>query len=260
MENRSLHANEGPVNSGSSASTSGGGGGGEWADSEWELQREEKWDDGGKGKKERTKELESCEDFESMGLDDNILYAIYQYGFEKPSPIQKLAVKPIIQGRDVIAQAQAGQGKTGAFTLGILQRIDPMMKRTQALVLVPTRVLADMHLEFMKAMGQRRGVNVTRCIGGTSMKEDRDAIRAGAHIVLGTPGRIAGLIEDGTLELSHLRILVMDEADELLRDDGYDEGFREKVKGIIERCEPTIFHNSHKTTEINRTFIIHGTD
>ena len=92
------------------------------------------------------------------------------------------------------------------------------------------------------------------------MKEDRDAIRAGAHIVLGTPGRIAGLIEDGTLELSHLRILVMDEADELLRDDGYDGGFREKVKGIIERCEPTIFHNSHKTTEINRTFIIHGTD
>ena len=263
MENLSLHANEGPVNSGSSASTSGGGGGGgewadsEWADSEWELQREEKWDDGGKGKKERTEELESCESFEGMGLDDNILYAIYQYGFEKPSPIQRLAVKPIIQGRDVIAQAQAGQGKTGAFTLSILQRIDPMMKKTQALVLVPTRVLADMHLEFMKAMGQRRGVNVTRCIGGTSMKEDKDAIRAGAHIVLGTPGRIAGLVEDGTLELSDLRILVMDEADELLRDDGYDGGFREVVKWIIGRYESITFHNSHKTIEINQTFLIY---
>lgn len=180
-----------------------------------------------------------------MGLDDNILHAVYQYGFEKPSPIQKLSIKPIVQGRDVIAQAQAGQGKTGAFTLPILQRVDPYLMKTQAVVLVPTRVLAEMHLEFMKAMGCRRGVSVTRCIGGTSMREDRESIRAGAHIVLGTPGRISGLLQDGTLSLEHLKVLVLDEADELLSDYGCDGGFREQVKGIIlrvsEETQMTIF-------------------
>lgn len=211
--------------------------GNQWANSEWEH-GEDYWNENaGENKakeREKDEDLESCETFEDMGLDDNILHAIYQYGFEKPSPIQKLAVKPIIEGRDVIAQAQAGQGKTGAFTLSILQRIDPKLMKTQAIVLVPTRVLADMHLEFMRAMGSRRSVNVTRCIGGTSMREDREAIRAGAHIVLGTPGRIAGLIEDRTLSVKDLRVLVLDEADELLSDYGSDGGFREKMKWIIQ--------------------------
>ena len=135
----------------------------------------------------------------------------------------------------MIAQAQAGQGKTGAFTLSILQRVDPSLMKTQAVVLVPTRVLADMHLGFMKAMGCRRCVNVVRCIGGTSLREDKEAIRAGAHIVLGTPGRIHGLIEDRTLSVTDLKVLIMDEADELLSDQGADGGFREKVKSIIQR-------------------------
>merc|ERR1711998_581399 len=121
--------------------------------------------------------VESYNTFEEMGLDENILYAIYQYGFEKPSPIQRLAIKPIVAGRDIIAQAQAGTGKTGAFTLSVLQRVDPTLPRTQAIVLVPTRVLADMHLEFMSAMGARRKVTVSRCIGGTSLRDDENAIR-----------------------------------------------------------------------------------
>ena len=215
-----------------------------WANSEWEND-DESWDTNtntnanayshSEKESKHDEDLDSCETFEEMGLDENILYAIYQYGFEKPSPIQKLAIKPIIEGRDVIAQAQAGQGKTGAFTLSILQRVDPSLMKTQAVVLVPTRVLADMHLGFMKAMGCRRCVNVVRCIGGTSLREDKEAIRAGAHIVLGTPGRIHGLIEDRTLSVADLKVLIMDEADELLSDQGADGGFREKVKSIVQR-------------------------
>lgn len=176
--------------------------------------------------------VESYNTFEEMGLDENILYAIYQYGFEKPSPIQRLAIKPIVAGRDIIAQAQAGTGKTGAFTLSVLQRVDPTLPRTQAIVLVPTRVLADMHLEFMSAMGARRKVTVSRCIGGTSLRDDENAIRNGAQIVLGTPGRILGLILSRILNLDDVKVLVFDEADELLRD-GPDGGFKEQMYNIV---------------------------
>lgn len=192
---------------------------------------------------EAESQQERTETFEAMGLDDNILHGIYSYGFEKPSPIQQLAIKPLTQGIDVVAQAQAGTGKTAAFTLGMLQRIDPLMAKTQALILVPTRVLADMHLVCIQALGEHRKVNAIRCIGGTSQREDQRKVAAGAHVVIGTPGRVKGLIEMGCLHTEKLRVLVMDEADELLREgeDGFQEQVRDIIRTVPEDCQMGVF-------------------
>lgn len=207
----------------------------------WTTDEGLNWGKGTTG--EPTDEHERTETFEAMGLDDNILHGIYSYGFEKPSPIQQLAIKPLAQGQDVIAQAQAGTGKTAAFTLGMLQRIDPSQARTQAIVLVPTRVLADMHLGCIQALGEHRKVNAIRCIGGTSQREDQRKVAAGAHVVIGTPGRVKGLVEMGCLRMENIKVMVMDEADELLRDG--ENGFQDQVKDIVryvpEDCQMGIF-------------------
>ncbi len=130
--------------------------------------------------------------FDNMGLKEPLLRGIYGFGFEKPSAIQQRAIIPVIKGRDCIAQAQSGTGKTATFSIGILQRIEVTSKETQALVLSPTRELASQIQKVLLALGNYLKVNVHTCIGGTNVGDDIRKLEAGVHVVSGTPGRVFG--------------------------------------------------------------------
>jgi len=154
------------------------------------------------------------------------------YGFEKPSAIQQRAIMPVIEGHDTIAQAQSGTGKTGTFSVGILQCIDTSPEAVaggpQALVLAPTRELAQQSQKVMAALGTHLGVNVHACVGGTAVREDMAAFSRGVHVVVGTPGRVQDMITRGAFHVGNLKIFCLDEADQML-----DRGFKEQIYEIF---------------------------
>jgi len=162
--------------------------------------------------------------FDDMDLPDNLLRGLYSYGFEKPSAIQQRAIRPIIDGHDTIGQAQSGTGKTGAFLVGALASVDYSQRRCQALVLAPTRELALQIHKVACALGDYLGLRCHACIGGTTRRQDAQALAAGQHVVVGTPGRVLDLLGKGLLDAAALRVLVLDEADEML-----SQGFKEQV-------------------------------
>ncbi|MFZ4894982.1 DEAD/DEAH box helicase [Plantibacter sp. Mn2098] len=167
--------------------------------------------------------------FTELGLDDAVLKALKDVGYEKPSAIQAATIPPLLAGRDVVGLAQTGTGKTAAFALPILSRIDLSQKNPQALVLAPTRELALQVCEaFEKYASHLRGVHVLPVYGGQGYGIQLSALRRGVHIVVGTPGRIMDHLEKGTLDLSELKYLVLDEADEMLK-----MGFAEDVETIL---------------------------
>jgi superfamily II DNA/RNA helicase len=171
--------------------------------------------------------------FDTMGLDDTLLRGIYGYGFEKPSLIQQKAIVPIKEGRDILAQAQSGTGKTGAFSIGAISRIDIALKKPQVLVLVPTRELAE-QIEFVATnLGSHLPVQVYAATGGKPLNADLRALERGAQYIVGTPGRIFDLMQRGALQRQHLKVLVMDEADQMLED-----RFREQVMCILQQGFP----------------------
>jgi translation initiation factor 4A len=161
-----------------------------------------------------------------MDLQDNLLRGIYSYGYEKPSAIQQRAILPLIDGRDTIGQAQSGTGKTATFIVGALQRIDFNREACQALVLAPTRELALQTQKVAMALGDYLKLKCHLCIGGTTRRGDIDQLRDGQHMVVGTPGRIYDLMERGCLRVDALRILVLDEADEMLSCGFADQVYR----------------------------------
>jgi len=174
-------------------------------------------------------ELRVYETFDEMGLPDNLLRGIYAHGFEKPSMIQRKAIVPIREGRDVLAQAQSGTGKTGAFSIGSMCRVDPTLKKPQILVLVPTRELAQ-QIEYVAThLGSHLPLSVYAATGGTPLGTDLRALERGAQYVIGTPGRIYDLMHRGALQRQHLKVLIMDEADQMLED-----RFREQVLCILQ--------------------------
>ncbi|MCK2200681.1 DEAD/DEAH box helicase [Corynebacterium callunae] len=168
--------------------------------------------------------------FDALGLPEQILAAVRKVGYETPSPIQEQTIPILMQGQDVVGLAQTGTGKTAAFALPILSRIDKSMRTPQALVLAPTRELAlqvaDSFQSFADHVG---GVNVLPIYGGQAYGIQLSGLRRGAHIVVGTPGRIIDHLEKGSLDISSLRFLVLDEADEML-----NMGFQEDVERILE--------------------------
>jgi len=172
--------------------------------------------------------VSSYHKFDDMELSMDILRGIYSYGFEEPSVIQQRAIIPFKEGKDVIAQAQSGTGKTGAFTIGILSRIKIDLMSPQALVLAPTRELAEQINGVVKGIGGNLGVKTRMCVGGRKALEDSKAIRQGVHIIVGTPGRIIDLLKRGSLCPDSLRCLVLDEADEML-----SLGFQEDIRTIF---------------------------
>jgi len=173
-------------------------------------------------------EFTICPSFDSMDLKEDILRGIYGYGFEKPSPIQQKAIPMIIKKRDIIGQAQSGTGKTATFGIGILQRILFEEKLTQALILVPTRELAHQIKKVLDSIGEYCKISVHACIGGTNIMEDINALKDGQHIVVGTPGRIYDMMNRKVLLLNNLKMLVLDEADQML-----DRGFKEQIYEIF---------------------------
>ena len=166
--------------------------------------------------------------FDAMNLPEKLLRGIYSFGFEKPSEIQKRAIMPIAQGRDVLAQAQSGTGKTGTFTIGSLARIDPALDEVQVLVLVPTHELAEQIYKVAKGIGSFLNIKAHFAIGGNPVRVDMQAIKAGCQFLVGTPGRIYDLAHRGALKRDNVRVLIMDEADQMLED-----RFQEQVIEIL---------------------------
>jgi ATP-dependent RNA helicase DeaD len=166
--------------------------------------------------------------FSELGLSDEILDAVHDVGYESPSPIQEEAIPPLLQGKDVIGQAQTGSGKTAAFGLPMIQYVDPGEDELQALVLTPTRELCIQVTQALRAYGARKGVDVVAVFGGAPIRSQSSQLRAGGHIVVGTVGRVKDLISRHTLLLHACRFVVLDEADEML-----DLGFLEDVERIL---------------------------
>ncbi|VDO33157.1 unnamed protein product [Haemonchus placei] len=166
--------------------------------------------------------------FDEMDLKQNLLRGIYAFGFEKPSAIQQRAIVPCTTGRDVIAQAQSGTGKTATFSISILQRIDENEPSVQALVMAPTRELAQQIQKVMCALGDYMSIKVHACIGGTSIRDDQRKLESGVHVVVGTPGRVNDMINRSVLQTSRIKMFVLDEADEML-----SRGFKDQIYEVF---------------------------
>ena len=170
--------------------------------------------------------------FADLGLPESLLKALTEVGYETPSPIQAATIPPLLEGRDVLGQAQTGTGKTAAFALPILADIDPKLAAPQALVLAPTRELAIQVSEaFQKYAHHIPGFHVLPIYGGQSYTPQLQALRRGVQVVVGTPGRVIDHLNRGSLDLSRLKTLVLDEADEMLR-----MGFVDDVEAVVKKC------------------------
>jgi ATP-dependent RNA helicase DeaD len=166
--------------------------------------------------------------FADLGLSQTLLQSLQDVGYEKPSPIQEQAIPPLLEGRDVIGQAQTGSGKTAAFGLPMIEHVDPRDPDVQALVLTPTRELCIQVTQAIRTYGQRKGVDVVAVFGGAPIRSQQAQLRAGGQIVVGTVGRVLDLVQRASLILHSCRFVVLDEADEML-----DLGFLEDVERIL---------------------------
>jgi ATP-dependent RNA helicase DeaD len=181
--------------------------------------------------------------FADLGLSDSTLQSLQDVGYEKPSPIQEQAIPPMLEGRDVIGQAQTGSGKTAAFGLPIIEYVDPSTPEVQALVLTPTRELCIQVTQAIRAYAQRKGADVVAVFGGAPIRTQQAQLKAGGHIVVGTVGRVLDLISRRSLVLHDCRFVVLDEADEML-----DLGFLEDVEKIL-----SLTPNSRQTALFSAT-------
>jgi len=166
--------------------------------------------------------------FAELGLSESALAALRDVGYESPSPIQEQAIPSMLQGRDVIGQAQTGTGKTAAFGLPIVEHVDPELAEVQALVLTPTRELCIQVTQALRTYGRHSGLDVVAVFGGAPIRAQQGQLRAGGHVVVGTVGRVLDLISRHSLVLHDCRFVVLDEADEML-----DLGFLEDVEKIL---------------------------
>src|SRR3984893_2520391 len=166
--------------------------------------------------------------FADLGLSESTLHALRDVGYESPSPLHEQAIPALLEGRDVIGQAQTGTGKTAAFGLPLLEYIDPSEPSVQALVLTPTRELCIQVTQALRVYGAHKGVDVVAVFGGAPIRNQEAQLRAGGHVVVGTVGRVLDLVTRGSLQLSDCRYVVLDEADEML-----DLGFLEDVERIL---------------------------
>ena len=168
--------------------------------------------------------------FENLGLSEEILKAVTEMGFIKASPIQAESIPPLLEGRDVIGQAQTGTGKTAAFGIPALLQIDIQERHVQTLILCPTRELAVQVTEELRRLAKfMKGLKIETVYGGDSIERQIRALKAGVHIVVGTPGRVMDHMERRTLKLDKVKYMVLDEADEML-----DMGFREDIENILQ--------------------------
>lgn len=182
-----------------------------------------------------TKGIKVHRTFESMNLKPDLLKGIYAYGFETPSAIQSRAIMQIISGRDTIAQAQSGTGKTATFSIGMLEVIDTKSKECQALILSPTRELAIQIQNVVMHLGDYMNIHTHACIGGKNVGEDVKKLQQGQQIVSGTPGRVIDVIKRRNLQTRNIKVLILDEADEL-----FTKGFKEQIYEIYKHLPPSV--------------------
>jgi len=179
-------------------------------------------------KKQHNSDTAPCKTFDALNLKPDLLRGIYAYGFEKPSAIQQRAIRPIISGRDVIAQSQSGTGKTGCFGIAALQLLSGNSRETQVLIISPTRELAEQTQKVVTALGDHMNAKCHAAIGGKSLGLDLKELESGGcQVVSGTPGRVYDLIKRNALSTQHLKALIIDEADEMLT-----RGFKEQIYDI----------------------------
>jgi len=173
--------------------------------------------------------------FDDLDLQEGLLRGIYSYGFERPSAIQQRGIRPVLDGRDTIGQAQSGTGKTATFVIGVLQRIDYGNCQCQALILAPTRELAQQIHKVVLALGDYLKIRCHSCIGGTEVRDDIDRLRDGQQVIVGTPGRVLHMIGNQHFRVDSLLTFVLDEADEML-----SRGFKDQIYDIFKTLPPNI--------------------
>ncbi|HEX6084687.1 MAG TPA: DEAD/DEAH box helicase [Thermoanaerobaculia bacterium] len=189
--------------------------------------------------------------FASLGLRPEIVETLGNLGYEAPTPIQERTIPLLLGGRDLIGQAQTGTGKTAAFALPILEKIDPKLKKTQALVLTPTRELAMQVAEAVHSYAAKmEHVSVIPVYGGAPIVPQLKRLERGAHVVVGTPGRLIDHLDRGSLDLSHIRIVVLDEADEMLKMGFIDD--MEKILGALPAERQTALFSATMQDEVLR--------
>jgi ATP-dependent RNA helicase DeaD len=175
--------------------------------------------------------IEPATGFQNLGLSPASLAAVAHVNYQTPSPIQAAFIPKAVSGIDCIGQARTGTGKTAAFVLPILERVDPHSPLVQAIVLTPTRELSEQVAVECRRLSYSRPVQTVCCVGGKQIRRQIDALKQGAQIVIGTPGRVLDLISRRLLVLETIRIAVLDEADRML-----DIGFRPDIEKILRRC------------------------
>jgi ATP-dependent RNA helicase len=183
---------------------------------------------------ESSEDVDVITSFDDFGLKENLLRGIYSYGFEKPSAVQQRAILPILKGRDVIVQSQSGTGKTAVFCLGALQSVNVPERETQVIILSPTRELAEQSQKVCLGLGDYMNIQVHTCVGGKRVSDDIKALESGSHIVSGTPGRVFHMIQERHLSTRRVKMLILDEADEMLK-----QGFKEQVYDIYRFLPPS---------------------
>lgn len=176
-------------------------------------------------------------EWDELDLKEDLHRGILAYGFEKPTSIQQKSIKPIIDGNDIIGQAQSGTGKTGSFTIGCLQRIDLTSSTTQAIILSNTHILAKQTFNVVNNLSHYMDGLVTKLlIGGTSVAEDINDLRSRKpHIIIGTPGRVFDMMKRRHFDTTHIRLFIMDEADEML-----NKGFKEQIYEIFRYLDDNV--------------------
>ena len=190
------------------------------------------------GKTSEESKLELSElSFDELNIKENLLRGVYSYGFEKPSIIQHKAVPVLMKGLDVIAQAQSGTGKTGAFSIGSLNNVDEDLKETQVIVLSPTRELADQTFKVITELSSYTKITSCKVVGGTRVQDGIQDLRKIPHVVVGTPGRVLDMLLKKHIYTEHIKTFVIDEADEML-----SQGFQEMIHNI--------FNYIPKTTQV----------
>lgn len=178
---------------------------------------------------------EVVDSFDALKLNESLLRGIYSYGFEKPSAIQQRGIKPILDRHDTIGQAQSGTGKTATFAIAALQLIDYSINNCQVLILAPTRELAQQIQKVVLALGDYLQVRCHACVGGTVVRDDIAKLKAGVHMVVGTPGRVHDMMEKRHLRVDDMKLFIMDEADEML-----SRGFKSQIYDVFKKLPPDV--------------------
>ena len=166
--------------------------------------------------------------FDQLEIKENLLRGIYAYGFEKPSIIQHKSIPTLMKGTDIIAQAQSGTGKTGAFSIGSLSRVDEELKDSQVIILSPTRELADQTFKVITELSNYMDITSCKVVGGTRVQDGIQDLRKNPQVIVGTPGRILDMIQKQHIFTEHIKTFIIDEADEML-----SQGFQEMIHSIF---------------------------